>query len=55
VSQDMVDGMTEELARVGRDPNGVFFWFFTDLSTTPGDGESAPDRERTGSGERRPT
>jgi ubiquinone/menaquinone biosynthesis C-methylase UbiE len=28
VSQDVVDGMTEELARVGRDPNSVFFYAF---------------------------
>lgn len=28
VSQDVVDGMTEELARVGRDPNSVFFYSF---------------------------
>lgn len=28
ISQDVVDGMTEELARVGRDPNAVFFYSF---------------------------
>jgi ubiquinone/menaquinone biosynthesis C-methylase UbiE len=28
ISQDVVDGMTEELARVGRDPNSVFFYSF---------------------------
>lgn len=28
ISQDVVDGMTEELARVGRDPNSVFFYAF---------------------------
>jgi ubiquinone/menaquinone biosynthesis C-methylase UbiE len=28
VSQDVVEGMTEELARVGRDPNSVFFYAF---------------------------
>ena len=28
VSQEVVDGMTEELARVGRDPNSVFFYAF---------------------------
>jgi ubiquinone/menaquinone biosynthesis C-methylase UbiE len=28
VSQDVVDGMTEELARVSRDPNSVFFYSF---------------------------
>lgn len=28
VSQDVVDGMTEELARVARDPNAVFFYAF---------------------------
>lgn len=28
ISQDVADGMTEELARVGRDPNSVFFYAF---------------------------
>jgi ubiquinone/menaquinone biosynthesis C-methylase UbiE len=28
VSQEVVDGMTAELARVGRDPNAVFFYSF---------------------------
>ncbi len=28
ISQDVVDGMTEELARVARDPNAVFFYAF---------------------------
>ena len=28
ISQEVVDGMTEELARVGRDPNSVFFYAF---------------------------
>lgn len=28
VEQDVVDGMTEELARVSRDPNAVFFYSF---------------------------
>lgn len=28
ISPDVVDGMTEELARVGRDPNSVFFYAF---------------------------
>jgi ubiquinone/menaquinone biosynthesis C-methylase UbiE len=28
ISQETVDGMTEELARVGRDPNSVFFYAF---------------------------
>lgn len=28
VSQQVVDGMTEELERVGRDPNSVFFYAF---------------------------
>lgn len=28
ISQDVVDGMTAELARVGRDPNSVFFYAF---------------------------
>jgi len=27
-TQEVVDGMTEELARVGRDPNSVFFYAF---------------------------
>ena len=28
ISQETVNGMTEELARVGRDPNSVFFYAF---------------------------
>lgn len=28
ISQDVVDGMTRELAKVGRDPNSVFFYAF---------------------------
>lgn len=28
IEQDVVDGMTEELARVARDPNSVFFYAF---------------------------